>query len=163
MAQQKSRARYPERITFQMVEELKAQLLELAEREYGGGIQAPGRQCLQARVDGSGLEKDQLAEVLQALEVLRQGIAGRSPEPWVLLNDVLGVAAQMNKACNPHLVEMAKTRDRLEGLAGEVANQNRDLMGLMATPSRVEEPNGEGANRNRDRRTESRIRNPFRS
>ena len=66
MAQEKGRARYPERITFQMAEELKAQLLELAEREYGGDIQALGRQCLQARVDGSGAEKDQLAEILQA-------------------------------------------------------------------------------------------------
>ena len=97
------------------------------------------------------------------LEALRQELAGRIPEPWVLLNDVLEVTAQMNKAFDLHLAEMAKTRDRLGSLAGEVASQNRDLMGLMATPNKVEEPADEGASQNRDRRPESRIRNLFRS
>ena len=53
MEMRTGRARYPARVTPQMSAELKARLLEVAEREHGRGLQALRRQCLQARVEGN--------------------------------------------------------------------------------------------------------------
>ena len=126
MATQKSRARYPARITFQMSQELKDQLLEVARREYGGDLQTLGRECLHARVNGDGSGTDQNAEILQALERLRQDVAGRNQNIEIPLDRLLGAIAELNQGVSLQLTEMMATHDKLEKLADEVAKQNRE-------------------------------------
>ena len=126
MAMGTGRARYPARVTPQMSAELKARLLEAAEREHGGGLQALRRQCRQARVEGNRAGPDQLAEVLQALDRLRQEAAERNQEPWVRLDKLLDGIGQMKGTLNLHLTEMMATRDKVQKLGEEAAKQNRE-------------------------------------
>ncbi len=149
MAAQDRQARYPIRMTFQMSPELKARLLEVAERDHRGDLQALVRQCLQALVDGTGAGTDQLAEVLQALEGLRPEVAGRTQESVVRMDKLLDGITQMNRTLSRHMTEMMATRDQLEKLAEEVARQNRDLTGLMATQNTLGELANEVATQTR--------------
>ena len=109
-----------------MSAELKARLLEAAEREHGGGLQALRRQCLQARVEGNRAGTDQLAEVLQALDRLRQEAAERNQEPWVRRDTLPDGIGQMNRTLSLHLLEMMATRDKVQKLGEEAAKQNRE-------------------------------------
>ena len=123
MATQQSRARYPARITFQMSSELKAQLLEVAERDHEGDVQALGRQCLQARVERRGAGTDRLAEILDALERLPTEIAGRHLEQWERVNQLLEQGGRMFTVLNDDLTEMMAIRDELKKLVGRPAEQ----------------------------------------
>ena len=107
MATQQSRAKYSARLTFQMPAGLKAQLLEVAERDHEGNIQALGRQCLQARVERRGVGTDQLAEILDALERLPAEIAGRHLEQWERVNQLLEQGGRMFTVMNDALTEIA--------------------------------------------------------
>ena len=107
MATQQSRARYPARITFQMSSELKAQLLEVAERDHEGDVQALGRQCLQDRVERRGAGTDRLAEILDALERLPTEIAGRHLEQWERVNQLLEQGGRMFTVMDDALTEIA--------------------------------------------------------
>ena len=107
MATQQSRAKYSARLTFQMPAGLKAQLLEVAERDHEGDVQALGRQCLQARVERRGVGTDQLAEILDALERLPAEIAGRHLEQWERVNQLLEQGGRMFTVMNDALTEIA--------------------------------------------------------
>ena len=113
MATDKGRGRYPARITFQVSAELKERLLEVAGREHGGDLQALGRQCLQARVDGSGAVADQQSEILEALERLRQEFAGRNEETFDRLNELLAKVEKTNETLTLSLTDIMAIRDSL--------------------------------------------------
>ena len=148
MAMQKRRVRYPMRITFQMSEELHARLLEVADRDHGGDLQALGRQCLQARVDGSGVGTDQLAELMQTLEGLRAEVVGRTRESAVRMDDLLDVITQMHSTLSSDRTETMATRDKVDKLAEDVTRQSRDLIRLMATQNNTGELVSEIARQN---------------
>ena len=107
MAAQRSRAKYPARMTFQLSSELKAQLLEVAERDHEGDVQALGRQCLEARVERRGAVPDQLAEILDALERLSTETAGRHLEQRERVNQLLEQGERMFAVMNDDLTKTA--------------------------------------------------------
>ena len=111
-------------MTFQLSSELKAQLLEVAERDHEGDVQALGRQCLQARVGEQRCRgPDQLAEILNALERLRRRSPGRHLEQWERVNQLLEQGGRMFTVMNDDLTEMMAIRDELKKLVGRPAEQ----------------------------------------
>ncbi len=121
MATTQNKARYPERVSVQMSPELKEGLDELARRDYGGDRQALMREALQARVDGDRVRTDQLAEILEAVDHLRQHVAGKEQVAEVLQSlELLG--------------QDAKARDlELQGGVNRLMEYGRDLTDKVST------------------------------
>ena len=115
----RGRPRYTERITFQVSRELRNQLTEMSERDHGGDIQALGRQCLQAWVDGNGGATARMDEVLGALERFRREVARQNQEAAARLEQQLhgngGATARMDEVL-----------EALERFRREVARQNQE-------------------------------------
>lgn len=98
------RARYPERITFQVTRSTKDGLRELADREYKGDIQQVGRQALQAVVDRKSASVVPLAGVPEALERM-EGLLDRMYDTVSPLDSVLITIQQELSTLNTKIEE----------------------------------------------------------
>lgn len=152
MAKTQSKARYPERVSVQMSPELKEGLDELARRDYGGDRQALMREALQARVDGDRVRSDQLAEILGAVDHLRQHVAGKDQVAEVLqslellgqdakardlelqggVNRLVEYGGDLTGMVSAQLTTIIWMEENFPNLAKDLANQTRDITELVA-------------------------------
>ena len=172
MATMQSKARYPERVSVQMSPELKEGLDELARRDYGGDRQALMREALQARVDGDRVRTDRLAEILEAVDHLRQHVAGKEQVAEVLqslellgkdaterdlelqggVNRLMEYGGELTGMVSAQLTTILSIEDAFPNLARDLANQTHDITELVAKVAAQTGDIGrlteQGANRN---------------
>ena len=75
MADPKTKIRLSERLTFQVTPETKAELLEMAQQQYGGDMQALGRAALEGWLAREHTRRSYTARIMQTLDGLREEVA----------------------------------------------------------------------------------------
>ena len=129
MGTHKGLARFPSRISVQISDELKSQLLELARREYGGDLQALLRETLHARVD-SRSQTDHMHEVLQGIDQLGQVMIRQHEDLHHGLDQLLAHTGQLTDAAGVQHTDLEAIAENVLHLEKGVANQTDALARL---------------------------------
>ena len=132
MDTRKKQAKYPDRVSAQLPNDLKSQLIELARREYGGSLQALIRATLQARVEGGGTKPDFTSAVIQALDTVGQDIARQDRDIQGGLNHLLEQGEQLREAAGVQNTDIPAAHDKLSMLTSTVATHSDVIIRLIA-------------------------------
>ena len=123
MGTQKRGPKFPSRLSVQMSDELRTQLLELARREYGGDLQALLRETLQARVDEDSSQTDHMQEVLQDIDQLGQVMIRQHEGLHDEVQQLLVHARQLTAAAGVQHTVLEAIAENLSYLRKSVPNQ----------------------------------------
>ena len=132
------RARVPARITIQVSDRLKTQLIELARKQYGGNLQLLIRETLQERVDGRVSETELIHQALTGVQEMGIGITRHQQDLRDKILRLLEYTGQLTESAGVQHMDIAALSGNWLDLKGGLDNQG-ELIGRLA--ARVEHQN----------------------
>ena len=132
------RARVPSRITIQVSDRLKTQLIELAREQYGGNLQLLIRETLQERVDGRVSETELIHQALTGVQEMGRGISRHQQDLRDKILRLLEYTGQLTESADVQHMDIAALSGNWLELKGGLDNQG-ELIGRLA--ARVEHQN----------------------
>ena len=125
------RRRVPDRITAQVSPRMKAELQELAARDYGGDFQGLLRETLQARLDANLSRTDPIDEVRRVVEDLGESITRQREDLRWPVDQLLALTRDLMEPGGSRTDPADGIRQALAELGESITRQHEDLLGAV--------------------------------